>query len=895
MAILPKPTPGNRTEEYLYKLATGQGSVQNPVSHTDMYLDEIIKNGGVGTGGGGGSNVTVNGEPQTNIDFIRREVVQDGLVDIPNLLDTGDSYSISFKFGIIKFGDSILECATFGASKSGWYFVADPSAKILFKFFTPTGTTSIEITKAYIGGVYDIDFVKNGNTIIIILDGNSISIDVSDMINNKNTVKWYSTIATFYSKLFYNRPLTPQEIQHNFQVLNNSPSINGLTTTDADGVKTSLLLSSNSELVTTRAGHNVEEELDGFRKLMAKSFVMDAQGKIIVANAMEKSKVLGLEIKGQTVKNLYKRAGTNIDPLRISFYTNKERVLGLYFCNTTDKPVTISLGALQTSAWVKDLKVSPKSTIAITDDLLLTTVTLFISEGWTQELAMLVRDDFALIDKNVVLSNPIPFGLSSTVASINCNGQSYPIYEPTIQGKTEILRALKGTQNWEVISASSERDATRYDYKLSSLEPSVEGLPSLGSVPSVSDYIDRASGVSYGNTKEIVLDGTQSILLQRVKDGLNMFRVVFEGNIRETSKANATASIYKSISANDTWNNNIPNSVSLVSNSNGVDIIVSASIHPSVDSFRQYLQANPVTVRYQLATPTQTQLTEEQLKAYNRHKKVILLSKVGDVADKLELKEDGSGVWNKNRDTIKLPKSGWFIDNGIPMPDTDIMFGRVTSDLVKSSLDTNKKQIECLTLNAISRAEMGNTSSSFEGIAINSYPHIMIRLKKSNLISPDVNGLIDYLNKINILINIPVATPTITHIDKSLVPTIPVDKINNLSLSSSVAPSSFKVTAPVTNPTETYLLSILNGNTVSGGSIAPQVSYSKITGLVNITGRIQISNANAVLFILPEICRPTKDVMVGDFMIYANGNVMCNPSFSNVFKDLAITYTKEMI
>lgn len=42
------------------------------------------------------------------------------------------------------------------------------------------------------------------------------------------------------------------------------------------------------------------------------------------------------------------------------------------------------------------------------------------------------------------ITSYVPFGLSSTEAIISNNGQQYPIYEPTIQGKTRILDADTG-------------------------------------------------------------------------------------------------------------------------------------------------------------------------------------------------------------------------------------------------------------------------------------------------------------------------------------------------------------------------------------------------------------------------------------------------------------------
>ena len=67
------PKPVSRADMYLSYLNYTKGltldDLPTPVSRSDMYLYNLCVNRGIG-GGSGGSNVTLNGEPQTNFNFI---------------------------------------------------------------------------------------------------------------------------------------------------------------------------------------------------------------------------------------------------------------------------------------------------------------------------------------------------------------------------------------------------------------------------------------------------------------------------------------------------------------------------------------------------------------------------------------------------------------------------------------------------------------------------------------------------------------------------------------------------------------------------------------------------------------------------------------------------------
>lgn len=105
--------------------------------------------------------------------------------------------------------------------------------------------------------------------------------------------------------LVYNRLLTPQEIQHNFSVLNNESSIKELHTTDSTGKTSILKLGSDTDHVVDRAGRTQEQINRIFYKRMCKEIPSPSGEPITVENG-EEGYVLSAEVKGNT--KLFKRA-----------------------------------------------------------------------------------------------------------------------------------------------------------------------------------------------------------------------------------------------------------------------------------------------------------------------------------------------------------------------------------------------------------------------------------------------------------------------------------------------------------------------------------------------------------------------------------------------------------
>lgn len=167
------------------------------------------------------------------------------------------------------------------------------------------------------------------------------------------------------------------------------------------------------------------------------------------------------------------------------------------------------------------------------------------------------------------------------------------------------------------------------------------------------------------------------------------------------------------------------------------------------------------------------------------NKKVILLNKVGDVADTLEIKSDGSGVWTNHlkceilTNELNYRKDGEGTNTVVFAVD---FIGMRPNTILADKFVTNSKAWD--------------TSTNIRGVA-NSANSIFIQILKSELSSYDVQGFKEWLktNTINVIYQL--ATPTVTHLDKSIVPTILTHKTNILEVGGKVKASSFKVTLPV--------------------------------------------------------------------------------------------------
>ena len=639
------------------------------------------------------AKITLGDVPQTNFNFMRQKIEQDGLL---GLIDGVGELKVS--------GDiiTVISCVTISSNTASSALVALGTAGALATTGATTSKLSLKFTSGDVVG-YNIGYtdkpiyieqIYNNSTlksIINLYDSNLNRIYSGDEktfglspVNSVRSVK--SILIDTYNTIIYNRTLTPQEIQHNFSVLNNSESINALEVTDVDGTSKKLLLSSDEDHVSMSTGRTLRQEYMGVLKTMGKEFISTDGSPITVNNGIEARLISG-EIQGQTVKN------------EVTSYTARVMNKTNNYTTTTVIANTIQASKRYTAIYiVKDFVGSgnvylyssaghnsmPGTTIALANGIL---KKLYTPSENIQAIGVAVSnrsDDFSVLISGVMIlegdwtNKDIGYftGLSSTQAIINNNGNLYPIYEPTIVGKTRILN----DQGLEV---------------------------DTGLVPT-------------------------DTLLPPLKDG---------------------------------------------------DVLDLA------------------TKTITFANKTTKVLTDEEVKAYRKFKKLISLGGLEGARNTLELLEDGSVILTPISKRV-------LIEDG-----TSIIFNsNTTSDSLNAICyyvpigGDASKMLALKCNNFTSKVWNSEQAKNGEkGIYISGIASINFAIPKTELVGWSESLTDEQKNTIlkNYLINTktefiyPLSVPVVTHIPKELVPAIPINKINICKVEGPVAPSSFKIVAPI--------------------------------------------------------------------------------------------------
>lgn len=653
--------------------------------------------------------VLLEGKRQQKFDFIENQVVQEGLFK-------GSSFTIkdriTFQVEFIYDGKQSGTIIQLGASNVGGFNLYVDAARKKIVIYVSNGTVyTVSDLENISAGNYRIVIMYENERFNIIINNNNYEVDASYMMKATRTPH-----RDFGDGLLYdNVILTSQEIERNFQVLKNTPSIKELHATDSTGKTSILKWATDSTHVDMQTGRTLEEEYTSLLSRFGKEFT-SADGSTIEVNNAIPSKVLSTEIKGNT--QLFKRA-----------------------------------------------KGSQDEWIVIPND-----------EG---------RDTVAF-----------EYKLDSTQAIISNNGQSYPIYESTIQGKTRILNA----QGVEV-------EAGTAGAKLVSLEPNDSKLSKLGSTPSISDTIDRAKKILKLNTIEIELDGTESWNYFDITTGNNLRQMYIQPISRTAvdnkGTINCLSTHFKPTRFNNREKTYVVNHVFVTGNL----IAVMRNKTETVEQWKSYLaqqKANgtPVIIRYQLATPQEIQLTEEQLKAYDTYKKLISLGGVGDVKDTLEILEDGSAVWTQNtKELIFDGSESWAEETpGIyRLSSTESVFGKILNSEGKVRVKSN-----------LYNGDTWSNGWVKDGIV---FLHTGGALFVRDTKIATVQDFKSKLSTTNLIVRGSLGTPIVIHIPKELVPSILThNQTNILEVGGAVKPSSFKVTVPTTDGIKKeYTLTPING------------------------------------------------------------------------------------
>jgi hypothetical protein len=443
------------------------------------------------------NKIGLNGvHDDTIFNFIENQVVQDGLIDSigisrglwTNKFTSMDGCSITNNELVCdntKTTTSVLEyrelkAISFTFSISN-FDNGDGCGGQILSYESNGFKTSIGYNKAGTMQVYFNNVIYNGSMLylnkthnITVTSSYEIFLDGEKVYLNDylNSIKYFPAYTTNKIRIgsneykgefkgivkaldMYNHTLTPQEIQHNLSVLNNSPSIKELHTTDSTGKTSILKLGSNSHHTEMASGRTLEEEYTSLLGRFGKEFD-SINGSTIEVNNGISGKVLKMSIKGQTVKNIanvvkgreYTIAGTTPIQLgtQVGFEANKQYTIAFNARVTSESKIVFAFDGAWYGTYV------PSGGVTVKDGLNIFKISqpnLFagkyeiIAKGVSSNTNVTISD-FCIIDGDVAPTSYVPFGLSSTEAIISNNGMEYPFYEPTIQGKTRILDADTG-------------------------------------------------------------------------------------------------------------------------------------------------------------------------------------------------------------------------------------------------------------------------------------------------------------------------------------------------------------------------------------------------------------------------------------------------------------------
>lgn len=177
------------------------------------------------------------------------------------------------------------------------------------------------------------------------------------------------------------------------------------------------------------------------------------------------------------------------------------------------------------------------------------------------------------------------------------------------------------------------------------------------------------------------------------------------------------------------------------------------------------------------------------------NKKVILLGRVGDVQDTLEIKKDGSGMWLQNVfiKTLVGNEPGWAKEN--PLTDEQFICFKLNDDTF-SNVPTNVNLNA--TCNLLPISSYAKTTSSKTRCYFQAWTSHFVMLRKDELNGDTVEDFKMWLKENNLIIKYKILTPIITYIPKELMPTIFTHNQTNIwEVGGAVRASSYKITQPV--------------------------------------------------------------------------------------------------
>lgn len=775
------------------------------VKYKNSNLHDVLEN-----------KLTLDGDSEQNFNFIENKVVQDGLVykqynnenfsvsvesdftlivDYKNISQVGNAYCFSInKYGLFCHSSSrIGYCDNLSDEALNIKYVPDNGIRL--ELFNPRPKLVLKQSSN------TLTLTVNNKTVIIptTIRNNILNYAISGQVDNR------AFNGEINGVLFYNRSLTQQEIQHNLSVLNNSPSIKELHTTDAEGKTSILKLTSDEDHVEMATGRTLREEYMGVLKTMGKEFVSADGSPITVNNGIE-ARLISAEIKGQTVKNEILNYGrtdnlywSNATASCISYSDTYYSLINstyLVLRGAREGVVSPDIDLSKNYTFLLDIKENPLESFTLITH---SSEQVTIEKGFTgiKKFTGKLKTDYQTLisASNTITASESPFvfrfmfvegdgsnvdsffsGLSSTQAIINNNGQSYPIYEPTIQGKTRILNG-----------------------QLVSLEPSDPTLLNLDSVQDVYDEVNLSMKQLTKKIGDMTLNGSESWIWSAVDSSKNIGYVSLSlGQIAPNQNTSILTlnNLFTDIDG-DGGHGRRKEGLCLTDGKYLRIMYKDGDVRFSnLSTFKQYLADNNLRVKYVLNQPMTQQLTEEQARAYDTHKKVISLP---FAEDKVTLNEDGSATWvNASTEKVFNGSENWSIS--IPTSDYDKPIARFL--LASTGLICDTSKMFSPNTETITGALSYDTSVGIWGMK-NESLYVCIKKETIGANITDNTGYVlqplfkEWLSKNNLTVLGQSVSPTTTPIPKELVPTIRTNKTNLLEAGGAVKPSSFKVTLPV--------------------------------------------------------------------------------------------------
>lgn len=567
--------------------------------------------------------LTLDGAPQTKFDFIKNQVVKDGLIEYVNKKITGahvvNKLDISNDF-------TLVGCIRNYNKTTLWYvpnvgqmrLVVDAQSNKL----TINGFEDRRILETDATPIIEFAMIKQGSRFTISINGIIAVTDLKyadeDIINKWNTNKFsfgYNSATLEVEYTCNNRALAQQEIQHIFSVINNTPSIKELHTTNAEGETSILKLASDEDHVEMASGRTLREEYMGVLKTMGKEFVSADGSSVTVNNGIE-ARVISAEIKGQTVKNYFDctknpyyngrnffSPGTGIgydfsSPIDVS----KKYVIGFKVVdaeeqNTNTKITQGSIqfrlnpfGNLTTTFKVGEFKFTP----------------IFTTSGSNGNYIIPQNCKVKITDMMLIESTEYErvrgffTGLSSTQAIISNNGQQYPFYASEEDKANKKVISLDG-------GITQETDDTLI-------------ISDDGSIMLVKNYVNQIidgsrADLRFANYSE----ENKKIVFTKLNDGSRTGWAWAKCNVLDYN-----ANAYSSNVAGYGYSPDTNGNTYFAMNS---DLFETKDL----EGIKKYLNTNPIQFSFVAKTPTITHIPKELVPAILTHNQTNILEVGGKV------------------------------------------------------------------------------------------------------------------------------------------------------------------------------------------------------------------------------------------------------------------------